>query len=124
MQRQLKNRYFVIRHGESKPNVGQFILSHLEDGKHADFGLTEKGRQQVQESVTEALIMGWLGSDTLIYSSPFSRCKETAQIAKSVLGVRSEVMFEDRLRERWFGALERQHSENYQLVWDFDKESS
>lgn len=52
-------------------------------------------------------------------SSPFSRCKRTAEIAKEVLGIKDEILFDNRLKERWFGDFGRTHNSNYQKVWDY-----
>ncbi len=118
--KELKNRYFIIRHGESKANVAEIILSHPEHGEHEDFTLTEKGEEQVVDSVKKAKSGNLLGNDTIIYSSPFSRCKRTAEIAKEILGIKDEILFDNRLKERWFGDFERTHNSNYQKVWDYD----
>jgi glucosyl-3-phosphoglycerate phosphatase len=48
----LKNRYFALRHGESKPNVLGIILSDPKSGT-VDFGLSEKGKEQVKKSVED-----------------------------------------------------------------------
>ena len=117
----LHNRYFVLRHGESKANVAGIILSDLEDGKKEEYTLTKKGENQVKESIVAAKNNGILGSKTIIYSSPFSRCKKTAEIAKEVLETKDEIVFDDKLRERWFGDFEKTHNSNYQKVWDVDR---
>lgn len=119
----LKNRYFVLRHGESKANVAEIILSHLENGVKEEYTLTEKGEEQVSNSVEKMKSEDLLDENTTIYSSPFSRCKKTAEIAKEILGVKDEIHFDDRLRERNFGDLEKTHNSNYQKVWDKDIEN-
>jgi len=116
----LHNTYFVLRHGESKANVAQIILSHLENGVKEEFTLTKKGEEQVADSVKKAKAEGLLDENTIIYSSPFSRCKKTAEIAKEILEVKDEIVFDERLRERNFGDLEKTHNSNYQKVWDVD----
>jgi len=121
--KELKNRYFIIRHGESKANIAEIILSHSEHGTYEDFTLTQKGEEQVRDSAKKAKMEGFLDSKTIIYSSPFSRCKRTAEIAKEVLDVKDKIHFDGRLRERYFGDFERTHSGNYQKVWDIDVKS-
>lgn len=116
------NEYFVLRHGESRANVSGVILSHLEDGQKEEYTLTPTGEEQVRASVAKAKAAGWLDKDTVIISSPFSRCKRTAEIAKDGLGVKAEIIFDDRLRERWFGDWEKTSNANYQKVWDIDKD--
>lgn len=116
----LNNRYFILRHGQSHANVAEIILSHPEEGAKEEHTLTTEGENQVRESAEQARLNGILGEDTIIYSSPFSRCRRTAEVAKEVLGVKQEIIFDDRLRERWFGDWERKHNSNYQKVWDED----
>jgi probable phosphoglycerate mutase len=115
-----KNHYFLLRHGESMPNIRGVILSHLEEGKKDEHTLTKNGEEQVRRSVREAKAQGLLKDDTIIFSSPFSRCRRTAEIAKEVLGVPVEIIFDDRLRERWFGDWEGTSDVHYQNVWDKD----
>jgi len=64
-----------------------------------------------------------LGSDTIIYSSPFSRTKKTAEIAKEILGVKSEIIFDERLRKRWFGDWEKTDHSAYEKVWEDDEKN-
>ena len=109
-----------MRHGESKANVAEIILSHLENGVKEDYTLTQKGEAQVRDSAEKVKSEGLLDENTLIYSSPFSRCKKTAEITKEVLGVKGEIVFDERLRERNFGDFEKTHNSNYQKVWDAD----
>lgn len=120
MNTSLKNQYVVLRHGESKANVAEIILSHLENGIKEEFTLTKKGEEQVIDSIKKAKSENFLDRNMIIYSSPFSRCKRTAEIAKEILEVKDEIHFDDRLRERNFGDLEKTHNSNYQKVWDED----
>lgn len=115
-----KNHYFLLRHGESMPNVRGVILSHLEEGKKDEHTLTKNGEEQVRHSVEDAKAQNVLNESTIIFSSPFSRCRKTAEIAKEVLGVRAEIIFDDRLRERWFGDWEGESNIHYQDAWDKD----
>ncbi len=115
-----KNHYFLLRHGESMPNIRGMILSHWEGGKKDEHTLTKNGEEQVRRSVKEAKGQGLLKEDAVIFSSPFSRCKKTAEIAKEVLGVKEDIIFDDRLRERWFGDWEGKSNVHYQYVWNKD----
>lgn len=116
----LKNNYFALRHGESRPNIRGVILSSLRDGKKWRNTLTRNGKDQVRRSVQQAKERGELDERTVIYSSPFSRCRATAKIAKKVLGVKSKIIFDDRLRERWFGDWEGKSNVHYANVWEKD----
>ena len=115
-----KNYYFLLRHGESIPNIRGVILSHLEEGKKDKYTLTKNGEEQIRYSVQDAKAQGLLDKNIIIFSSPFSRCRKTAEIAKEVLGVSTEIIFDDRLRERWFGDWEGKSNVHYQDVWDKD----
>jgi probable phosphoglycerate mutase len=117
----MKNSYFILRHGQSYANVAGIILSHLEDGKKSDYTLTQQGEDEVRRSVLKAKENGVLNENMVIISSPFSRCMRTAEIAMEVLEVDQEIIFDDRLRERWFGDWEKTSNANYQKVWDDDR---
>lgn len=121
MTKKFKNRYFAIRHGESKANKAGIILSDLKEGKKEKYSLTDKGKEQVKESIQIAKGRYKLGGDVTIVSSPFSRCKKTAEIAKNSLGVQSRIVVDDRLRERWFGKFEGGSHDLYKKVWLEDK---
>jgi len=112
----LRNRYFIIRHGESRANVKGIILSHPKSGTRA-FGLTENGKKQVLESAKKNKI---LDKNTIIYSSDFKRARETADIVRNVIKAKP-IHLTAKLRERWFGEWERTHNSNYHRVWVDDK---
>lgn len=118
--RGLRNRYYVLRHGESEANASGLISSSPDRALTAH-GLTQKGRQQVAASVEDAIAKGWLGRGTLIYSSDFKRALETAEIARKLLRA-DKVRTDPALRERSFGNLEgKDHKSNYLKVWARDK---
>jgi probable phosphoglycerate mutase len=117
---ELKNAYFVLRHGESVPNIKGIIVSDLEEGKKEENSLTQVGEAQVRYSIEKAKQKGSLDKETVIYSSPLSRCKRTAEIASDILGIKGGFMLDDRLRERGFGDWEGTSNANYQKVWDGD----
>lgn len=119
----MRNTYFVLRHGESTANVAGIVLSRQEDGEKIDYTLTRRGEEQVRRSVTKSKESGELGADAIIITSPFSRTRRTAEIAKEVLGVESDIVVEERLRERWFGDWERSSNDAYEKVWAADKEN-
>lgn len=115
----LKNRYYIMRHGQSKANLQQIIISRPDNGTREDYALTELGREQAKSSVTNSP----LGKETLIYCSDFSRAKETAGIVQGVLGV-SEIHVTQKLRERNFGDWEKSDITNYHKVWELDQDSA
>lgn len=67
------NEIYIVRHGESQNNV-----LFIESGKmetQAKYGLTDMGRGQVAASASK-----YKDFFDLIYTSPFRRTKETAEI--------------------------------------------
>ncbi|MBI4095085.1 MAG: histidine phosphatase family protein [Candidatus Liptonbacteria bacterium] len=122
MPKKIKNRYFVIRHGESQANVAGILLSHPREGT-IRFGLSKKGKKQVKNSISKIKKSRLLGSDTIIYSSDFLRAKETAQIAKKSLGAR-KINFHKNLRERYFGKFDKTAFGNLDEVYKHDKRNA
>ncbi|MBM3206130.1 MAG: histidine phosphatase family protein [Candidatus Staskawiczbacteria bacterium] len=116
----LKNKYFALRHGESKANTAEIIVSNLEDAINEEYSLTKNGEKQVSTSIENSKKSKILDSEVIIYCSPFSRCKRTAEITKELLGIKIEINIDERLRERWFGSLDKSGTNNYQKVWSND----
>ena|SRR3989344_3117562 len=119
--KKLNNRYFIIRHGESKANVAHILLSHPKDGT-AGFGLSPKGKKQVRISVSKNKKIKLLDSNVIIYSSDFLRAKETAKIAKEILGVK-KINFHKKLRERYFGKFDKTSLDNIKIAWAHDEKN-
>ena len=114
----LGNTYYALRHGRSLANRADLIISNPADGV-AQYGLTDEGRAQVASAVEDAKQHYGLDHSTLIVASDFARAQETAQIAARLLGVR-EIVTTPQLRERFFGAWDKQSTSNYQNVWRDD----
>jgi probable phosphoglycerate mutase len=117
----LKNRYFALRHGESKANVAHILLSHPKEGT-VSFGLSPKGKKQVKDSVSKSKKEKLLDSDVIIYSSDFLRARETAEIAKKLLGIK-KIKFHKKLRERYFGKLDKTSLDNVKEAWAHDEKN-
>jgi glucosyl-3-phosphoglycerate phosphatase len=115
---QLTNRYHIMRHGQSKANVLGIIVSCRENDRDGDYGLTELGRKQALAAASAS----GLPRDTVIYSSDFSRARETAEIVRARLGA-PEVRLAPALRERCFGGWEGTDTANYAKVWAADEAS-
>lgn len=82
----------LARHGETDWN---------REGRwqgHSNTPLNESGRRQAAE------LAGQLDGVDVLYSSDLDRARETAEIVGAQLGL--EVHFDERLRERSFGAWE------------------
>jgi len=120
--KKLKNKYFIIRHGESKANVAHILLSHPKDGT-VSFGLSPKGKKQVKVSVSKSKKEKLLDSDVIIYSSDFLRAKETAEIAQKLLGIK-KINFHKKLRERYFGKFDKTSLDNIKIAWAHDEKDS
>jgi glucosyl-3-phosphoglycerate phosphatase len=115
----LANRFSVMRHAQSKANADGIIVSRIGNDRQGDYGLTEQGRQQALAAARNS----GLPRDTVIYSSDFSRARQTAQIVRAHLGA-PEVVITEALRERCFGDWEGSATGNYALVWAADETNS
>lgn len=115
----LRNRYYVMRHGQSKANLLKIIVSHPENGLKDEYALTDLGKEQARESAKQSL----LTADTVIYSSDFSRALQTAKIVREILGA-EPVHVTKLLRERHFGDWEKKDHKHYHGVWHFDQHNA
>ncbi|KAJ7237231.1 hypothetical protein O6H91_Y445800 [Diphasiastrum complanatum] len=126
----LRNKYWVLRHGRSIPNERGLIVSHLSNGVLPEYGLAPEGILQAQAAgelfFKELENLGM--QRVCIFTSPFSRTRETAEavagVLKSLLGeqcMNLQIQVMDELRERYFGPpLELQSHEHYPEIWDID----
>lgn len=101
----------LIRHGESEGNVA--ATQAREAGAHvinvpardADVGLSATGREQ-------ALALGRLlagapePSRCSVWSSPYARARQTAELALQTGGWRQQIRLDERLRDRELGILD------------------
>jgi probable phosphoglycerate mutase len=110
------NTYYVMRHGQSKANELGIIVSRLATDAGGDYGLSGRGRRQARDAAGRS----GLGSGTLIYSSDFTRARETAEIVRAELRAPA-VTLTPALRERCFGDWEGTSNENYAVVWAADE---
>ena len=106
-----------MRHGASNANRHGLIISDPEEGIRR-WGLADGAGREIREK----LRYSGLGPDTLIYTSPFRRTRETAEIVAEGLGA-SEPVAHQALRERFFGRWDGLSHENYQKVWNHDREN-
>lgn len=112
----LANRFSIMRHAQSRANAGGIIVSCIENDHQGDYGLTEHGRQQALAAAQGCALPG----DTVIYSSGFSRARQTAEVVRAHLGA-SEVVIAEALRERCFGHWEASATGNYARIWAADE---
>lgn len=92
----LKNNYFLFRHGESKSNKEEFVSSWPEKIHNP---LTSKGVRQVKRAIKKLK----KENIDLIFSSDLLRCKQTAEMVVRELNLK--VIFDKKLRERDYGIL-------------------
>jgi len=104
-----KNRYFLLRHGESLMNVKQIIVSTLPEKVRCP--LTEKGRSQIKKV---ARILKKEKID-LIIASDLIRTRETAEIVGKELGIKP--IFEKRLRDIQAGVFEGKSLKAHTSFW-------
>lgn len=112
----LSNRYIMIRHGHSEANQQGLIVGDPEIGT-SQYGLSAVGVQQINDAVAK---LQHLGRDVVIVSSDFLRARETAEIIRAGLGA-GEVIHTEKLRERFFGALEGDKASRYLEVMERDR---
>lgn len=90
------NKYFLMRHGEAEQNVKGILSSDNEEVHH----LTEAGKLKARET---AQTLKDLSIDIVFYS-PVTRTKETAEILQGVL-TNTKFVEDVRLKEEYFGVL-------------------
>ena len=90
----LRNRYFILRHGETVYKVRKEEFTYPPLPKNIAVKLSNKGKKQIK---TAAKKLKKAGID-LIFSSDFSRTKQTAKIVANELGI-NKVYFDKRLRD-------------------------
>ena len=93
----LKNQYYILRHGHSKVNQLGIIISDPANDKKA-YGLTETGKNQIKKTIKK---ISDLNHETIIFSSPFFRTKESAEIVQDLLNC-DKIHISDKLKERFF----------------------
>ncbi len=86
------NHFVFVRHGESEHNV-QSVLNSSED---KEYHLTEKGKKQIA-AIAQKLKKR---QNVVIYSSPFLRAKESAEIIADNLEInKNSINIDQRIRE-------------------------
>eukprot|EP00903_Cladosiphon_okamuranus_P010121 g9584.t1 len=115
--------FFLVRHGQSHPNIAGKIVSGMNEGIDPANGLTELGLEQARTAGRELkevlLRAGCSPANTIVLTSPFSRAKETAEAIRECLDC--ELREERDLRERFFGDFDGQEdAPSYAKVWALD----
>ena len=92
----LRNIYFILRHGESEANRQGIVSTWPEEANNP---LTEKGRRQIKKIIPKLKKK----KIDLIFSSDLLRARQTAEMIAQELGLK--VKLEKRLREINVGAF-------------------
>lgn len=116
-KKELKNNYFLLRHGNSLANQRGTIVSNPEVGT-TRYGLSKVGTNQVNIASEYFTVKDKI----IIYSSDFKRAKETAEIIQQKLSV-EVIVYTEMLRERFFGLYEGLDDSRYTDVWERDKKN-
>ena len=135
----LKNHYYLLRHGQSTANVAGIISSARSLAYSDQHGLTDLGYQQGKSSAEQLISLikqqSTPGEKIIFVSSPFARARQTAQACIDGLNESSctnklddlglelltTIQMEDRLMERYFGRLDGEAIYTYAYVWPVDK---
>jgi len=104
----LKNKYFLLRHGQALSNTLNVISSWPEKG---EFPLTEEGRRQIEESALRLVDK----KIDMIFASDLLRTKQTAEIVAKKLNL--EIRYDGRLREYNVGEYNGKRTEEYYKVF-------
>jgi isoleucyl-tRNA synthetase len=104
-----KNKYFLLRHGESVMNIKGILISTLPEKTPCP--LTKKGRKQISRVAKELK----KEKIDLIFSSDLLRTRETAEIVGKELGIKP--IFDKRLREIRAGIFEGKNIKEYESFW-------
>jgi broad specificity phosphatase PhoE len=117
------DRLWLVRHGESAGNVARDLAesNQLEridlHGRDVDVPLSDLGKGQAEALGT------WLAErpaderPTVVWSSPYIRAQQTAEIALSAGGLDLPVVVDERLREREFGVLDGLTRRGIEAQW-------
>jgi broad specificity phosphatase PhoE len=134
----LKNHYYLLRHGQSTANVAGIISSARSLAYTDEHGLTELGYQQGKSAAHQLISLlrnqSKPAQKVVFVSSPFARAHQTAQacleglleehedeLEEMGLDVSHDIVVDDRLMERYFGRLDGEAIYTYAYVWPVDQ---
>ena len=121
----LHNRYFLVRHGESVLDVRGEILSNPSFKYDTTFGLTAKGRMQMQEAARRIVSSEFDGAPSWLYTSNFQRSFQSALVVREEVGLLFSQMrteFSGLLDPRKMGSLDFGSMSAWDGVWANDLE--
>jgi broad specificity phosphatase PhoE len=140
MPETFKNKYYLLRHGQSTANIAEVISSSRSLAYSEKHGLTVLGYEQGRESAIQLLDVlqqeGVKEGDRIVFvSSPFARARQTAEACRDGLQfdeenrkrvkdmgliVEENIQMENGLMERYFGRLDGDRIYTYSYVWPMD----
>ncbi|MFA6340652.1 MAG: class I tRNA ligase family protein [Candidatus Paceibacterota bacterium] len=104
-----KNKFLVVRHGESESNLTGILSSDPKSVNH----LTDKGREQAVLAAKNLM-----HKVDVIYCSPFMRTKETAEIIAETIGYpKDKIVYDERLHEIYGGEFDGKNDKEYQAFF-------
>lgn len=86
------NQYFLVRHAYSDRNKSDIVASRIE---HDKYNLTDNGIKKMKSTARDLRLKGGLD---MIFSSPFMRTRQTAQILADEMKIEN-VVIDERLKE-------------------------
>lgn len=108
--KELKNRYFILRHGETTHQIERPNIVYYWPEDKPPASLTEKGRNQIQEATKNLKNQ----KIDLIFSSDVLRAQQTAEIVAKELNI--EVKQDQRLRDINWGIYQ---GKAHQEAWAY-----
>lgn len=102
----LKNHYFLLRHGQTVYQTEKSDVLYP-NPENPPVELTDEGKRQIESAAKELKNNGI----NLIFSSPFFRTQQTAEIVAKELGL--EINFDARLRDLNIGKFHGGPKEDY-----------
>ena len=113
--KKLKNKYYLLRHGECTSNIKRISSYSWEK----EDPLTENGKNQakiISKRLEEYKI-------DLIYCSPFRRTKETLAAINENLGIKEKkIFFDKRLEENNFGITDKKNYDEFHKLFNSQEE--
>jgi len=111
----LKNKYYIIRHGQAESNVKAVCSCWPEKFKNP---LTKTGKETIKESAEKLADLTAQADKSidLIFASPLLRTQQTAEIIGKKLKLK--IKTDKRLRELGFGIFNNEHLEK---MWKYFK---
>jgi len=98
----LKNKYFLLRHGQTKYQKEKIGLIYSKD-EYFSLEITEEGREKIKEQAKKLKDLSAQAGKKIdfIFSSPLLRAKQSAEIISNVLNL--PVTYDERLVDMKMG---------------------